>query len=196
MLGRIISAAYDNTIGRVFVKLASSTNTGLQNNCEQYQDWGHISVPTDEQLVNVEEDALSQVKVTGYNNQIYDNNFILNPGESCNYSSNWYHIRATNGIYMQPVNTSNKENAMMGQSTNKVLSDIMSLLIDIINYLATHTHSAGTYTADLTTGKIIEGTFSGIPVQNIPNDSNIVSDKNYIENNHNLAITNSYQPKT
>jgi hypothetical protein len=75
--------------------------------------------------------------VTGYNNTITDEHFTLQPGESANYSTGWYQIRANDGVYIQKANTTSKENEMMGNSTNHILLDMANLLVNIITYLQT-----------------------------------------------------------
>jgi hypothetical protein len=87
---------------------------------------------------------------------------------------------------MQPVSASDKENAMMGQSTNGVITDILNLLVDIVNYLGSHVHT-GVQTGTDNTGPV----FATPP---LPDDSNVVSDQGYISDNKNLAITGTYTP--
>lgn len=197
MLGAMTSAAFDTTDGRVKVTLSTSTSAGYGNVCEQYQDWGHISVPIPVQLINSDQQALTQVVVTGYNNQITDPNFALNPGESCNYSINWYHVRATTGIYMQQAYSSTdtgrditKENSMMGQSTNAVLTDILNRLIALESWADSHTHAAGSL-IDSRSAPCTGNT--AVPNSTSPSGNNINTDLTYIIANENLAITDVFK---
>jgi hypothetical protein len=186
MIGEMKSASYDATTGTVKVILRTSTTVGYPDTSEQYSPYGIMSVPLPDVLVNVDNQARSQNMVTGYNNRIMDENFSINPGEISLYSVNWYNHTHNAGISMQPRNSINKENAVMGQSTNKVLIDIMSLLISVIQYLDEHVHTG------VTTG----GGNSGPPLDPAPSDTVVSEDKDYIEANKNLAITGTYEPKS
>ncbi len=178
-------AAYDPVTGCIKVTLANSTSIGYGNNMDQYAPAGVMSVPSTMDLVNQDPQSRAQVHVTGYKNVILDENFSINPGEISLYSTNWYNQTANGGIFMQPRNTAFKENAVMGQSTNKVLVDIMDLLIGVITYLDSHVHTG------VTTG----GGNSGPPLDPAPDDSDVVADNAYIGGNKNLAITGTYEPK-
>lgn len=185
MIGQMSSARYDPLSGRIKVKLISSTANGYGNTVDQYSPYGIMSVPNSDVLINLDRQALTQVVATGYNNTILDVNFSINAGEISLYSNNWYNHTANSGIFMQPRNTAFKENAVMGQSTNKVLKDIMELLINIITYLDTHVH----------TGVTSGGANSGPPLNPAPDNSTVVTDNIYIGANKNLAITGTYEPK-
>lgn len=185
MIGQMSSAAYDVTTGTIKVKLPTSTVLGYPNNVNQYSPYGIMSVPLPDVLVNQDRQSSAQVQIIGYQCIVKDIYFSINPGEVSVYSSNWYSFTANSGIYMQPRNTINKENAMMGQSTNLVLVDMMNLLIAIINYLDTHVH----------TGVTPGGGDSGPPLTPPPDDTDVVNDNTYISGNKNLAITSTYVPK-
>lgn len=187
MLASISGASYDATTGRVKATLNNSTVNGYQNTVEIFQSYGVLSVPVVKQLVNIEQQAQTQVMMTGYNNSIVDSNFVLNSGETCIYSPNWYNVVAINGIYMQVPHTASKENAMMGQSTNSVMLDILTYLIALYEWASTHTHqySPGSNPP----------TQTAVSTQTVPSDSGISSDQTYISGNHNLAITGTYEPR-
>lgn len=189
-LGIMKNAIVDDD-GRIKITLITSNNAGYVNKCEQYAPYGIFSIPKANVRVNIETQSLSNVVVTGYNNQITDTNFTeKTEGTIVNYSDNWYNITTSSGIYYQPTNTSYKENAIAGQTTNKVLIDMMQIIIDVISYLANHTHNAGSYNAP---NGPVTGT-SGAPVSAPPSDSKIQADKTNITNNKNLIITNTYTP--
>jgi len=208
MTQAIMSTAFQNNIGnnadgRVKVNLTTSTSAGYTNlQCEQYNDWGHYSVPINGQIVNVEKQSMTNVIVTGYNNQIIDPNFITTAGSSTNYSASinnnivtyyWYQIRDANGVWIQKGHTNNKENEMMGQTTNHILLDMANLLIQIITYLQnnetifnTHIHTGGT----APNGNTGTSTITFTPP---PSDTNVQNDIPRLNNNENLA-GNNYSP--
>lgn len=183
MLAKMTSASFDTSTGRVSVSLDTSTSVGYPNNCQQFGDYGHIAVPLPGQLVEVTQQALAQVQVTGYNNQVKDTNFSLNPGESASYNANWYTIHSLNGEYIQEAQTAHVENVMMGQSTNAVLKDILDYLVGLESYIGSHVHSGCGGTND-----------SGGPTTSPPDVSAISADVTYIGDNKNLAITGTYTP--
>lgn len=185
MIGSMQSAYFDPTTGTIKVILNNSTINGYANTVDQYNPYGIMSIPLPDALVNLDRQSSAQVQSTGYKCTVKDASFTINAGEIGLYSINWYNMTANAGIYMQPRNTVNKENAVMGQSTNLVLVDMMNLLIDIINYLGTHVHTG------VTTGSGDTGT----PLTPPPDDSTVISDKTYISGNKNLAITGTYTPK-
>ncbi len=177
--------------GNVRVNLSTSTNTGYPNNCSQYNPYGFISVPLPVQTVNTEVQALSEVIVTGYENTITDTNFTVSQGESAIYGTNWYFVNSVNGIYMQPVNTTIKEYAMAGNTTNTILSDMINLLVAIITYLGTietifnnHVHTSAA-PSNPTTAPLTQFT-------DPPNDEKVNTDGTKITNSENL-IGNSYK---
>lgn len=187
--------------GTIVVNLITSTNAGYVNQCIQYNDYGHISVPLPKQIINIERQADSQVIVTGYENSVTDQNLSINPGESINFSTNWYHARANAGIYMQPANTANKENSVMGQSTNKVIADILNRLIALETWANNHMHNPGSFQVILPgtlnaggpTPVMVTGV-SANPASTSPDGNNINDDLTYINGNKNLAITGVYTP--
>lgn len=180
-----------NDEGRVQVTLSTSNNAGYNNVCEQYAPYGIFSIPNADVRVNIETQSYANVVVTGYNNTITDINFIeKNAGIVAIYSNNWYNIIANTGVYYQPRNSGNKENAIAGQTTNKVLIDIMQIIIDIVTYLQSHQHEAGSYQVN---GSPATG-ISGSPVSAPPSISTITKDKTNITSNANLIITNTYKP--
>lgn len=183
MLAKMISASYDTSYGRVLVKLDTSTQAGYPNQCEQYQSYGYISVPLPHQLVEASQQSLAEVHVTGYNNQISDTKFSLNPGESSNYGQNWYNTNATTGLYIQEAKTTHAENHMMGQSTNEVLLDILNYLVALDAYLQIHTHSG-------CGGEVS----SGVAESYTPVITPVSDDVTYISDSNNLAITGDYNP--
>lgn len=182
-VANIKSASYVNGVVEVI-----SENAGINGQVNKlllYQAPNTISVPKSGNMVTFEYQGPSQMQMTGYNSRILDENFTTSQGEWTGYSNSWYLSTRNSGVEVQQVNTTNKENLMAGQSTNSVLSDILALLIGIINYLETHTHS-GVQTGGGDTGPV---------VQIVPDDSDIVSDKTYIDANKNLFITGTYEPK-
>jgi hypothetical protein len=185
MIAEMSSASF-GTNGRVLVELKTSTINAYTNLVEQYSPYGIMSVPLPTQLVNIEQQSPTQVMMTGFNNAITDSEFSINAGEIATYSQSWYNFTANAGIYMQPVGLSNKENAMMGQSTNGVITDILNLLVEIINYLGTHVHTG------VTSGTDESGIAFATPP--LPDDSNVIADQTYISDNKNLAITGTYTP--
>jgi hypothetical protein len=202
MLAIMENAYLDTEDGRVKVNLSTSISAGYYNNCEQYNDWGHYSVPLPIQPVNIDNQSTINVVVTGYANQITDPNFTCNAGESVNFSAvfhgnnvvyKWYQKRTANGVFIQQANTPNIENEMMGNTTNHILLDMANLLVSIITYLQgiettfnTHTHSGVTTGTD--TSAPPNGSFS-----NPPNSTNVQNDIPRLTNNTNLA-GNNYTP--
>jgi hypothetical protein len=188
------SATRNTEDGRVKVTLSTSTNAGYANTCEQYNDYGHYSVPLPTGIVNIEQQTLSNVVVTGYNNTITDEHFTLQPGESANYSTGWYQIRANDGVYIQKANTTSKENEMMGNSTNHILRDILNRLIALETWADAHKHNPGTFEVSLP-GTLNPGgptivSVTGVsenPTVASPSGDNISADATYIANNKNLA---------
>lgn len=178
------SSFYDSESGRVKCNLSSSSAAGYPNLVNVYQGANCLSIPINSQLINIEIQSLSQQQATGFDNFIIDENYSLSSGEDTRYSQNWYSSVRTSGVEIQEAQSPNKENLMMGQSTNKVLSDIMELLIEVIQYLNTHIHSGGTISGN-----------TGTPTTSAPDDGSIGTDKTYIDGNHNLAITGIYEPK-
>lgn len=192
MIGAMLGNGVFNPVtGRVQVTLNNSIINGYLNRVEQYGTYGVMSVPLPNQLVSQVPQSATQVYINGYNNTILDANYSINAGEVSLYSTAWYSFTANGGIYMQPVGTANKENAMMGQSTNAVLSDMLSIIIEIIDYLGTHTHLPGMYNVSAVP---VVGA-SGAPIELTPDDTDIVADQTYINGNKNLAITGTYVPK-
>lgn len=191
MLARIQQAEYDPTTGEVVIQLATSTVTGYQNVVTQYTVPNVISVPKINQVPNLDPQALTQVQITGYSNSLIDENYSINNGEFTAFSDNWYSSTKGSGVEIQEAQTTNIENLMMGQSTNSVLSDILQMLINIIDYLNSHTHEAGDLTAP---NGSVTGT-TGEVVDAAPDDTDITQDLSYIQDNQNLAITGTYQPK-
>lgn len=187
----IMKEANVNDDGRVQITLSTSNNAGYNNVCEQYAPYGIFSIPNADVRVNIETQSYANVVVTGYNNTITDVNFSeKTAGTVVTYSNNWYNITTNTGIYYQPRNSGNKENAIAGQTTNKVLIDIMQIIIDIVTYLQSHQHEAGAYQAN---GTPVTGT-SGSPASAPPSTSTITKDKTNVTSNANLIITGSYKP--
>lgn len=178
-----------DTTSKSYGALTLTTNNtsvlGYKNNVLIYQDANTFSVPAAGTLVNLENENPAYNAATGFSNRITDTNYSIQAGEWTAFSPNWYQSVRVAGVEIQEANTTNTENMVMGQSTNSVLSDMLELLIDIINYLDTHTHTG------VTTG----GGTSGIPTSPAPNDSQVVSDKTYIDADKNLAITGTYEPR-
>lgn len=200
MLARMQSAKYNSDTGEIEIQLATSTTTGYQNTVAQYTTPGIIAFPSTNQVPNIDPQAQTQVQVTGYSNSIVDANYTIAAGEITNYSTNWYSSVRNSGVEIQQAQTANKENAIMGQSTNSVLADIINLQLNIIVYLQTiedlfntHTHSGVSSGSDMTgpvTGTAIPPTFPAPP-----SDTDVSNDLTYIEGNKNLAITGIYEPK-
>ena len=188
MLANISNAAYNPTTGTIQITLPNSTINGYLNQVQQYQSPNTLSVPIPGMLVDLDVQAPTQMQVTGYNNSIIDTNYTIAQGEFTSYSRSWYGSTRNSGVEIQEAQTPNKENMMMGQSTNSVLLDIMNLLVNIISYLGTHTHSAGSYATNVPVTGI-----SGTPTQTVPDDGTVVQDQSYIQANKNLAITGVYK---
>lgn len=186
MLATISNATYDASTGTIVVTLDNSIANGFQNQVDQYQTANTLSVPIPGNVTNLDIQSSAQMQVSGYKNRITDTNYSIAPGEFTSYSPNWYSSTRVAGIEAQQVNTANKENFMMGQSTNGVLTDIMTLLIGMLTWMETHTHlySPGSNTPVQTNP----------PTQTPPNDSDVTSDQSYIADNKNLAITGTYMP--
>lgn len=209
MLGIMQSSTQDSDDGRVKVSLTTSTNLGYTNLlAEQYNDYGHYSVPLPGQLVNMEQEAWSNVYVTGYNNTIVDANFIATPGSSTNWGAtadedgivtyHWYQTRDSTGVYIQEAHTVNREPEMMGQSTNNILIDMVNLLVEIITYLQSveslynaHTHIVTGITSgsSATTSNATTSLFTSPP-----DDTKVNNDLPRLNNKNNLALTAKYIP--
>ena len=184
MLAKMVSGIFDRASGRVQVILATSTQPGYPNSCEQFGPYGWMAVPLPGQMVEISPQSMAQVQATGYNNQVTDPNFSLLPGESSSYNASWYGLHALSGEYLQEAGTTNAENLMMGQSTNAVLTDILNYLVDLESYIGSHVHSG--------CGGIDN---SGAPVDLPPAPTDLATDATYIAANKNLAITDTYEPK-
>lgn len=184
MKADFIQANFEN--GLVTIITTNCAAFGYPNSLYQYQTAQTLSMPTLGTPVNIDIQNDAQVMVTGYRTSIIDYNYAAPNGEFTSYSSNWYASTRVSGVEIQQAQTANIENTVMGQSTNSVLVDIMSLIVEIINYLGTHTHtySPGEGTPTPTT----------VPIQPLPNDSQVVNDQSYIQDNKNLAITGVYEP--
>lgn len=174
------SAYYGSTI----VNFNTTNTNGYINTCRLYSNYGFLSVPLNNQLVLTNTECMSNVQAIGVNSTIQDENFNLSGGEAVNYSTKWYNKYTNNGISIQVAQTPNEENAVMGQSTNQVLTDIMTLLLAVVNWSMNHTH-----------GGVITGTSTTTsPIQPTPDKTEVESDTTYISGNHNLAITDVYEP--
>jgi hypothetical protein len=184
IIGTIVSSNYDPASGQITMLLNNSTINGYQNTVYNYQSAQTLSAPLPGLLTHVSSSAISQMQVTGFATSLIDENYTWNAGEHTAFSQNWYTNTRINGCDIQQAQTANIENMVMGQSTNHVLTDIMALLVAVIDYLNTHVHSG------VTTG----GGVSGVVTVPAPDDSTVVSDQTYIGDNKNLAITGSYEP--
>lgn len=188
MQAKLISAAFDNSIQRVKVNLSTSTSTGLTNTrCEQYQTYGIMSVPVPGQLVEINQDGLANSYVTGYNNQLYpkDEYFSIQPGEITLYSLNWYVSSSNDSVNIKPRHSGHvSEPMMMGKSTNSLLTDLINYIISLEQYISNHTHSGCGGNNN-----------SGPPTSSPPEVDRLESDKNYISNEGNLAVTDKYLPR-
>lgn len=187
MIAIMENASYSSSTGTVLVNLKTSTINGYPNNVSQYTTYGVMSVPLPNQRVNVDQQSRAQVQITGYENTIADSSFSINAGETAIYSTTWYNVTSNSGIYMQQANNSHQENAMMGQSTNEVLKDIMSLVVDLTNIIFDvvsgfneHIHAVAGPNTAVPTVPWIPPTAALAKVQN---------DVTYIGNNENLAKT-------
>lgn len=185
MIANIVSAEYDNATGAVNVVMNNTTVNGYSNTVLSYQTANTLSVPLEGNLVNLDIQAPTQLQMVGVNSRITDIEYTIAPGEFTSYSTGWYLSTRNAGIEAQEANTPNKENLMAGQSTNAVLNDMLNIIIEIITYLGTHTHSA------VQTGTDVSGTVVVPP----PVDTEIIADQTYISANHNLLITGTYEPK-
>jgi hypothetical protein len=180
------SASYNSSTGQVEVIIPNSTINGYSNTVFQFQTANTISVPNAGGLVDLDVQAPSQMQITGYQSTLIDDNYTISSGEFTSYSDSWYVSTRNAGVEIQQAQTANIENMMMGQSTNAVMLDILTYLIALYTWATTHTHSG------VQTG----GGISGVTVQVVPDDSDIVTDQTYIEGNENLAITGTYEPKS
>jgi len=184
MLAKMTSASFSSSNRRVSVNLETSTSVGYTNNCQQYSPYGIMSVPLPGQLVLISQQSAAQVVVSGYNNQVNDENFSILPGETTIYAPSWYIRNAIAGCAIQQANSANVEHQMMGESTNSVIADILEYLVGLQGYIASHVHSG--------CGGDIN---SGAPTTSPPATGSLSTDQTYIAANQNLAITGTYQPK-
>lgn len=202
MLAKAKSANYSTETGQVTVILDTSTMNGYPNTVDVFFPPQTISMPADNQLVDLDVQSLTQMQINGFSNKIIDANYTLNKGEHTTYSDNWY-LSVRNGqVEIQQAQSANKEAMMMGVSTNALLIDIQQKLEEIVTYLSTvqsflstHTHSAGGLTStnpgDLVTG--ISGSSTSPPPAS-PTISPIDTDLTYTMANKNLVITGTYTP--
>lgn len=188
MQAKLISAEFDLPTQRVKVNLSTSTSSGLTSTkCEQYQTYGIMSVPMPGQLVEVKQDGLANTYVTGYNNQLYpkDDYFSINPGEISLYSLKWYISASNDSVNIKPRHLGYvSEPMMMGKSTNALLTDLINYIISLEEYISHHTHSGCGGNSN-----------SGPPTSSPPETDKLESDKDYISNEGNLAVTDKYYPK-
>lgn len=147
MIGQLDTATY--TGGEIQCSLLSSLYLGYANTVYQYGMANTISFPLPNSQTLMVSQSDAQVDVIGYRNNILDTNFNLYSGEFCSYSKDWYMITGNKasdpnggngGLVIQPnpapaLPLPKNENMMMGQSTNKVLADIVDSLDKIFAYL-------------------------------------------------------------
>jgi hypothetical protein len=195
MLVRTKSFVYDANTGYMTAVLDTSLMNGYPNTVDVYSTPQIMAFPeNDVNLAILDNQSQAQTQLLAIYNKIKDTHYIIEKGEITLFSTNWYNSVRKSGVELQPVNNANKENAMMGQSTNKVLADILDYCNKIYNSLlqmdsvfASHTHSG------VQSGNDNSGTPSA-PFPPPPLPTKIISDTTYIEANHNLAITGVYSP--
>jgi len=133
MTQAIMKESYVSDNNQIKVILETSIDAGYPNECTQYAPYGLYSIPLNNAIVNVEQQSLTNVVVTGYNFTIQDNNYNeKSSGTIAMCSPSWYNINSINGCLIQQANTSNKEPQMMGNSTNQVLVDIINFLLTLL----------------------------------------------------------------
>jgi hypothetical protein len=181
----ISQATYNADTGQTEAIMPNSTMPGYQNLVNHYQTAQTMSIPNPGLPAHLAVIGPTEMWIAGYLNHITDANYTLQAGEHTAYSANWYQSVRISGVEIQEAQTANIENQVMGQSTNSVLSDIMSLLIQVITYLNVHVHTGVQAGSDV----------SGIVSVLAPDDTQVVSDKTYIDGNKNLAITGTYEPR-
>ena len=188
MIGSLSSAEYLN--GEIVCSLTDSLYLGYPNTVYQYGMANCISFPNDntQPILSSQNDA--QVDIIGYRNNITDPNFNIYEGEFCSYSNDWYMItgnnNGNNGVMLQSKVQNIKENMMMGQSTNKVLTDIIDLLNDIAIF------SINVKTAHNTHIHLVTPEFVVSPpaiqiVADLPNPNKVENDRTNIGQGSNLA---------
>jgi hypothetical protein len=113
--------------------------------------------------------------------------YNLQQGESFNYSNNWMITYQNNGIMAYQIGTQYKATLPSGEWIGKYLADVMSLLVELIQYIATHEHVAGSLVAGNTpvTGN------TAAPVEPTPDYSNINDDIKSISNSEYLLNQNA-----
>ncbi len=178
-----VSDSNDPDFGTIRITLDNAVSMGFINNVALYQDPNVLSVPNDVNPAELHVQSAAQMRMGGVRPSIQDTNFEISPGEWTSYTNNWYVNNRHSGVEIQQAQSSNKENMMMGQSTNEVLLDIVQALIALYDWAETHTHTGGTISGN-----------TGTPIEPIPDDSAIVNDETYIQDNKNLAITGTYEP--
>ena len=188
MIGIVSSAIFDPTKKVARITLSSALSLGQSMTVSQYVPSGEISLPLPGQMVTIKQHGLTQIEILGYLNAIDDENFTIHPGEWARTNANWYLQGALTGLQIQEALTANIEHLMAGESTNKVLLDVIKLVIAQNQFLANHVHSNGNNGNP--TGAYMSATST------LPSDAQVSQDQTYISNNKNLTITGTYQPYT
>jgi len=191
MLCGVNNPSYDAETGTITVEVPDASIGGFKYELSQYQAAQTLSMPNDDVLANLDKQSSAQMMVTGYCSSIIDDEYTIKSGEFTSYSSNWYVSTRVAGVEIQQAKTANVENMMMGQSTNKVLADMLSLIIDLITWADSHTHSVTTVISPV--GPCTGAT--GTTITPAPSDSTVSKDLTYIKSNKNLAITGTYSKK-
>jgi hypothetical protein len=186
MIGIVQSALFHPIKKVAKITLSSSLSLGQLMTVSQYVPSGEISLPAPGAIVTLKQHGLTQVEILGYLNTIDDTNFSIQPGEWAKTNSNWYLQGSLTGLQIQEALTANIEHLVAGESTNKVLIDVIKLVIAQNQFLSSHVHSNGNNGNP--TGAYIPATSP------LPSASQVSNDQTYIGKNQNLAITGTYQP--
>jgi hypothetical protein len=189
------SAYFDEKTGFTIAKLSTSNTLGYPNSVQILNNYGIISIPTKNKLCIISQHGQTDSKVFGILNSINDKNFSIKEGETIVFSEHWYNKTGNDGVYLQVAKSEYKAEAqMMGESTNKVISDLLQYILDLYEYLGilstalnAHVHTG------VQTGTGSSATIA-VPFTVPPVPTNITKDKPYISNNKNLALTKNFQP--
>ena len=179
--------------GYVKVTLQDTTVMGLKATMPHVFPYGYIGVPNNDMVAEINLNSEMQQPVLGCIPHI-TNNMDIAQGESAIYSRTWRYFMRNNGIQLQQIDTNKTAHAMMGEDTNKLITNLQKQIIDLTTWLSTiqkfliaHVHSGGT----------IEG-LTGNPSPpyplEVPDDATIIQDKTYTDANKNLA-TDDYTPR-
>lgn len=113
--------------------------------------------------------------------------YTLQKGESFNYSNKWMFTYQNSGIMAYKIGTQYKATLPSGEWIGKYLTDVMTLVIELINYIANHEHAAGTLVA----GNIAVTGDTGSPIEKTPDYSGVSEDLNSIKKEQYLLNQNA-----